>query len=138
MAKKKQKPFLSYQGIEIYETHKGRQALTHWYAIEPGKGEGDFKAFHISRLPKTYRSDLQVEYPFDQQFDFMNRPWELAEFRRFEEALQIEKDTHKIALQRAIDDGYNFRSAIRGNYAQPLRRLARYIRMKFAKEHVRD
>jgi 1-deoxy-D-xylulose-5-phosphate synthase len=52
------------------------------------------------------------------------------------EVFEEEKGTHKTALQRAIDDGYNFSSAIRGNYGQFFRRIFRYARRRFAKHRT--
>jgi hypothetical protein len=57
-------------------------------------------------------------------------------FARWMEAREKEKDAHKTILQRAIDDGYNFSSAIGGNYGQFLRRIFRYARRSFAKQRT--
>jgi hypothetical protein len=127
----KQKPFVSYHGVTIYQTFKGREVLSYWYAIEPGQNEDSDQAFDIRRLPKAYRSGLMIE-----RDNSSIRHFSPGGFARFMEAREEEKDAHQTALQRAIDDGYDFSSAIRGNYGQFLRRIFRYARRSFGKQRT--
>ncbi len=93
--KSKQKPVVDHRGVTIYHAFKGRAELSYWYSLEPGQNEDSENVFDVRRLPRSYRSGLTIE----------------------------DQEARKIALRRAIDHGYNFSSAARGNYGQFLRRI---------------
>ncbi|CAL80524.1 hypothetical protein BRADO6934 [Bradyrhizobium sp. ORS 278] len=129
----KQKPFFSYRGVSIYETFKDRQKLRYWYSLKPGQYEDSVECFDIRYLPNAYRSGLMIDYLKRYRsgaFDTSSQEG----VARFFKVLEEEENAHKDALQRAIDDGYDFAAAMRGNYTQVVRRLFRRAKRRFAKQ----
>jgi hypothetical protein len=132
---RKQKPFVSYRGVTIYETFKGRNKLTYWYALEPHQNEDSEQMFDVRYLPNSYRSGLMIDYSKRYGYGAFDTSSQEG-LARFIEVLEEERGAHKVALQRAIDDGYDFPSALRGNYTQFVRRLFRNMRRRFAKQRA--
>jgi hypothetical protein len=132
---RKQKPFVSYRGVTIYETFKGQNKLTYWYALEPRQNEGSDQVFDIRYLPNVYQSGLMINYSKKYGYGAFDSSSQEG-VARFLEVLEEERAAHKAALQRAIDDGYDFSSTIRGNYTQFFRRFFRYARRRFAKQRT--
>jgi hypothetical protein len=132
---RKQKPFVDHHGVTIYETFKGRNVQRYWYALEPRQNEGSDQKFDIRRLPKAYRSDLLVEYSQKHGHGAFDTSSEEG-VARFFEVLEEERGAHKTALQRAIDDEYDFSSAARENYGQFFRRFFRYVQRRFANQRI--
>jgi hypothetical protein len=121
---KKTNPFLRHKGVDIYESFKGSESYRWWYGLGPRlQVEGSDEVFDVRRLPKKYRSGLVISS--NQTYDF---PLSELDLERYLMALDTEREAHKIAMQRAVDDGYDFKLATRGNYGQLLRRLISWIR----------
>jgi hypothetical protein len=114
---------LRHKGVKIYRQSKGGQSSRFWYALVPNQGEDSDKVFDVRRLPRTYRSGLMVED--SETYDVTLG---LSEQQRLFAALDAEQEAHMIAIRRAIDDGYDFTAATRGNYGQLVRRLLRSMR----------
>jgi hypothetical protein len=129
---KKQKPFVSHQGVTIYETFKGRDVLTYWYSLEPSQNEDSEQKFDVRRLPEAYRSGLLIERSKKYGYGAFDTSSHEG-YARFVETLEEERRAHKTALRRAVDDGYDFASAARGNYGQFFRRFRRYVRQSLGR-----
>jgi hypothetical protein len=122
-ARKGRDPLVHHKGVKIYEALKGEKVLRSWYALLPNQDEDSDKKFDVRRLPRKYRSGLLIEDRGTYDFELG-----LSEQQRFFAALDAEREAHVIAIERAIDDGYDFNSAARGNYGQFVRRLVRSTR----------
>jgi len=111
-------------GVKIYNAFKGRQSLQFWYALEPNcQAEGSEMVFDIRCLPRKYRSGLVIA---DQgRYDITLG---LSEQQRLFAALDAEREAHLVAIERAVDDGYDFNAAARGNYGQFVRRFIRSMK----------
>jgi hypothetical protein len=85
MAVNKHKFVLNYRGVKVYHRWKGTRALTFWYALTPEHdAEGGGQDFDVRTLPAKYTQGLVL---VDDREDLL--------------------EIHKIALRRAIDDGYD-------------------------------
>jgi hypothetical protein len=88
---------LNYKGVKVYHSWKNRRPLTFWYALTPGHdAEEDGQDFDVRALPEKYTQSLLVE-------DDCDPPDTVAVIKKYADLLE----THKMAIQRAIDDGYD-------------------------------
>jgi hypothetical protein len=88
---------LNYKGVKVYHSWKNRRPLTFWYALTPGHdAEEDGKDFDVRALPEKYTQGLLVE-------DDCNPPDTVAVIKKYADLLEA----YKMAIQRAIDDGYD-------------------------------
>jgi hypothetical protein len=55
----------------------------------------------------------------------------LYDAEKAKQLMALNDDVHRNVLRRAIDDGYDFNSAARGNYGQFLRRFDQWLSRKF-------
>jgi hypothetical protein len=88
---------LNYKGVKVYHSWKNRRPLTFWYALTPGHdAEEDGQDFDVRALPEKYTQGLLVE-------DDCNPPDTVNVIKKYADLLEA----HKMAIQRAIDDGYH-------------------------------
>jgi hypothetical protein len=119
-AGRRRRPLLDHKDVKIYEAFKGAKVLRGSYALLPNQDEGSDKVFDVGRLPRKYRSGLLIEDMGTIDFELG-----LSEQQRLFDALDAERQADLIAIEKAIDDGYDFNAATRGNYGQFVRRLVR-------------
>ncbi|WP_315704008.1 MULTISPECIES: hypothetical protein [unclassified Bradyrhizobium] len=126
----RQKKFLVYKNVTLYRAKKGSREYSSWYALIPNKqvedGDG---VFDIRRLPRGYRNGQELELDLSAA-----RAPESAGYmydgEGAKQLMELNDDVHRNVLRRAIDDGYNFEAAARGNYGQFFRRLKRWRQLK--------
>jgi hypothetical protein len=127
----RQKKFLVHKNVTVYRAKKGSAEYTNWYTLIPNKqvedGDG---VFDIRRLPKRYRNGQELELDLSAARAPASAGY-LYESEKAKQLMQLNDDVHRSVLRRAIDDGYDFDSAGRGNYSQLLRRLDRWVSTKF-------
>lgn len=97
---RKKTPFLDYKNVKIFHVWKGAQPLSYRYTFEPNvDGEtGQRPDFDVRQLPAKYLGTLAIEKQYDRSdsaTDYANR-------------LATEREAHKEAIKRAIDDNYQF------------------------------
>ena len=120
----RQKLFLNYKSIKLYRGLKGNVEQAFGYTKKQNHQiEGGYDWFDIRRVPKKYRSGLDIEPSYSSAFTttVVNH----VEYERIE---RIQREAHQEVLRRAIDDDYDFEAATRENYGQFFRRLKRWWR----------
>jgi len=108
----KRKLVLNYRGVKVYHSWKNGRALTFWYALTPGHdAEGDGQDFDVRVLPEKYTQGLLVE-------DDSSPSDTVGVVKKYADLLEA----HKMAIQRAIDDGYDLLAPRRE--ASPIRTIS--------------
>jgi hypothetical protein len=126
----RQKLFLNYNGVRLYRGLKGNVEQSFGYTKKQNNQiEGGYDWFDIRRLPKKYRSGLDINPSYSTAFTAT--AVDDVEYARID---GMEREAHKEVLRRAIDDDYDFEAATRDNYGQFFRRLKRWWRTKFGAE----
>jgi hypothetical protein len=127
----KQKLFLNYKSIKLYRGLKGNVEQRFGYTKKQNNQiEGGHDWFDIRRLPKKYRSGLDIAP--DYSSSFTATAVDHVEYERID---RVQREAHEEVLRRAIDDDYDFEAATRDNYGQFFRRLKRWWRTKFGSEN---
>jgi hypothetical protein len=126
----RQKHFLNYKSVRLYRGLKGNVEQRFAYTKKPNNQiEGGYDWFDIRRVPRKYRSGLDIDPNYSSAFSATGV--DQIEYDRID---RMHREAHEAVLRRAIDDDYDFEAATRDNYGQFFRRLRRWWRMKSSAE----
>jgi len=126
----RQKLFLNYKSVKLYRGLKGNVEQNFAYTKKPNNQiEGGYDWFDIRRVPRKYRSGLDIDPSYSTAFSATG-----VDQIEYERTDRRHREAHEEVLRRAIDDDYDFEAATRDNYGQFFRRLKRWWRMKSSAE----
>ena len=126
----RQKLFLNYKSVKLYRGLKGNVEQNFAYTKKPNNQiEGGYDWFDIRRVPRKYRSGLDIDPSYSTAFSATG-----VDQIEYERTDRMHREAHEEVLRRAIDDDYDFEAATRDNYGQFFRRLKRWWRMKSSAE----
>jgi hypothetical protein len=126
----RQKLFLNYKSVKLYRGLKRNVEQNFAYTKKPNNQiEGGYDWFDIRRVPRKYRSGLDIDPSYSTAFSATG-----VDQIEYERTDRMHREAHEEVLRRAIDDDYDFEAATRDNYGQFFRRLKRWWRMKSSAE----
>lgn len=129
----RQKQFLRYKGVTLYEAKKGSRTYSPFYALLPNQQvEGMDPTFDLRLLPRKYRNGINIELDTSME-NALTPDGILYRTDKVKEAYEKQDNAYMEVLRRAIDDNYDFDAASRGLYGQYFRRIIKWFRMRVIK-----